>query len=147
MRLWILAIVLAAVVVTSAVYLRSRPSAPSAGTAAGQSAVGCGAVERDYAQHRSGVWVTLDAAVERLLPDEYGRLRHQRFIVRCADGQTILIVNDVSIGTRAPVSIGGMVGVRGQYVWNRLGGLIHFTHHNDSGGQGGWVLWRGRVYS
>lgn len=147
MRFWLAAIFLFAVLIASVVYVRTGPVSPSAGTAAKEAARGCRMVDQDFARRSSEVWVTLDATVERLLPDASGRYRHQRFIVRCQDGHTVLIVNDVSIGRRVPVLVGGAVGVRGQYVWNPEGGLVHFTHHSDTGGQAGWILWHGHVYS
>lgn len=147
MRFWMAVIVLVAVLAGSVAYLRSRPSAPPADTARKHASVGCRLVDRDFFQHRTSVWVTLDAAVQRILPDAVGQYRHQRFIVRCSDGHTVLIVNDVSIGRRVPLSVGGSVGVRGQYIWNPEGGLVHFTHHSDTGGAAGWILWHGRVYS
>jgi len=109
--------------------------------------VGCSEAGRAYLQRQSGLWLTVSSQVMRTLPDEIGTLKHQRFIVRCSSGQTLLIVNDLSIGTRAPVHVGDRVLIRGQYVWNRQGGLLHFTHHSDSGGAGGWIVLRGRVYS
>jgi hypothetical protein len=146
-RFWLAAAALVAVLVVGMIYLRTRPTGPSVNVAARQAAVGCRGVRQDFAHHVSGAWVTLSASVERTLSDSFGRYRHQRFIVQCGSGQTILIVNDVSIGKRVPVSVGGFVGVKGQYIWNAQGGLVHFTHHDDSGGEGGWILWRGRLFS
>jgi hypothetical protein len=129
------------------VYVRTRRSEPSAATAGSQAAVGCRFVSDDFSSHRSGVWVVLGARVQRLLPDSVGQYRHQRFLVRCPAGQTVLVVNDVSLGERVPVRVGDEVGIRGEYVWNFRGGLVHFTHHDPGGGQGGWILRNGHVYS
>jgi hypothetical protein len=113
-----------------------------------QLTAGCAAAQSAYNGRDSGVWLSVSGTVERVLPDGVGRLRHQRFIVRCAGGLTVLVVNDVSIGERVPVRVGSGVGVRGQYEWNPLGGLIHFTHHREGGGQPrGWILYAGRVYA
>lgn len=147
MRFWLASTALIVALVAGIIYLRTRPGVPPRSVAAREAAVGCRAVHQDYVKHMSSVWVTLSAPVERTLPDSVGRYRHQRFIVSCADGQTVLIVNDVSIGQRVPVTVGGKVGVKGQYIWDSQGGLVHFTHHDDSGGPGGWILWQGRVFS
>jgi hypothetical protein len=147
MRFWLASLASIAALIAGVIYLRTRPDAPPRSVAAREAAVGCRAVHQDYVKRVSSVWVTLSATVERELPDSFGRYRHQRFIVRCAGGQTVLIVNDVSIGERVPVMVGATVGVKGQYIWNSQGGLVHFTHHSDSGGPGGWILWRGRVFS
>jgi hypothetical protein len=108
--------------------------------------VGCSDAAGAYGHRRSHVWLTISAPVSRLLPDADGRLRHQRFIVRCPSGLHVLIVNDVSIGERAPVRLGESVAAHGEYVWNDLGGLVHFTHHSQGGSQNGWILAAGRVY-
>lgn len=125
----------------------ATPVSRSPTTPAGPTASGCRAVHTDYTLHRSRVWVTLAAVVTRLLSDSHGQYVHQRFIVRCPAGQTVLIVNDVSIGQRAPVSLGGTVQVKGQYIWDSQGGLVHFTHHDYAGGEGGWIIWRGHTYA
>ncbi|HZU14928.1 MAG TPA: DUF3465 domain-containing protein [Chloroflexota bacterium] len=140
-------VVILGVVVGLAVYLRTHESRPTAEQARRLSAVGCRAAQAAFAVHASGRWLTVHATVSRLLPDSDGRYRHQRFIVRCRSGQTLLIVNDISIGQRVPVARGDAVTVRGQYVWDAEGGLIHFTHHDPAGGTGGWILRHGRVYA
>ncbi|HLJ66786.1 MAG TPA: DUF3465 domain-containing protein [Chloroflexota bacterium] len=128
-------------------YLRISRRSESVAGATQAARIGCTAVEDAFRAHRSGVWLTLGARVQRTLPDEQGTYRHQRFITVCPDGRTVLIVNDVSIGQRVPVVDGATVGVRGQYVWNALGGLVHFTHHDPQGAAGGWILFRSRLYS
>src|SRR5579875_599017 len=89
--------------------IRGQRHEISARDAARAGSIGCRAVERAYAAHDSDIWLTLAGTVVRLLPDTDGRYRHQRFIVRCPSGRTVLIVNDVSIGQRVPVVAGGSV--------------------------------------
>lgn len=132
-------------VVSGIAYVRQQNSPPSPQDAARQVRVGCSQAAAAFHRRESNVWVVLRASVIRILPDEYGRYQHQRFIVQCSSGQTILITNDVSVGSRVPVRPGDHVGVRGQYVWNDHGGLVHFTH--GGGHSGGWILDNGRVYS
>lgn len=129
------------------VWLRLQPHTVSLQTARRDASAGCLSAARDFRARRNGIWVTVAADVERVLPDEHGRYQHQRFILRCSSGQTLLIVNDITIGTRVPVVAGAKTIVRGQYIWNALGGLIHFTHHDPHGGQGGWILYGGKVYA
>ena len=134
-----------ALLVVGLFYTRFNRQTVTVRDASRAGAVGCSQVATGFQKHESGIWLTVSAIIARLLPDSYGRNEHQRFIVRCPSGQTILIVNDVSIGQRVPVGMGQRVVVRGQYVWNRQGGLIHFTHHRD--GNGGWILFQGHVYA
>ena len=134
-----------ALIVAGVLYIRFDRHTVTAGEAIRAGAVGCSQVASGFQQRESGIWLTVSATVTRLLADSYGQYQHQRFIVRCPSGQTVLIVNDVSIGQRVPVGVDQRVVVRGQYVWNAQGGLIHFTHHGD--GNGGWILYRGHVYA
>ncbi|MGI8968072.1 MAG: DUF3465 domain-containing protein [Chloroflexota bacterium] len=138
--------VLVVALVGGIVYLRTRPNDRTPSVAPDVRAT-CSHVQTDFSHRYSQVWVTLTARVVRLLPDSQGQYQHQRFIVQCPSGQTVLIVNDVSIGERAPVRIGQSVSVRGQFIWNNQGGLIHFTHHDPAGGEGGWIIDARRQYS
>src|SRR6185436_6400172 len=100
------------------------------------------AVERAYAEKRSTIQVTAQGVVTRVLEDDSGPAGvHQRFIIRLAGStQTVLVENNVTIGQRAPVVEDKDVLVRGEYVWNDQGGLIHFTHHDpDRSHEGGWI--------
>ena len=137
--------VLIAAVAGSLVWLRAlNNSTPSAASIPKHA--GCGPAARAFADHQSDLWLTVSAPVSRTLSDSIGRFEHQRFILRCASGQTLLVENDVSVGQRAPVQAGDQVTVHGQYIWNSLGGLIHYTHHG-SGAQSGWIALRGKVYA
>ncbi|MGI8827836.1 MAG: DUF3465 domain-containing protein [Chloroflexota bacterium] len=109
--------------------------------------VGCAQVTAADLHRTSSHWVTLRAIVYGLLADSQGRYEHQRFLLRCPSGLTVLVVNDVSIGQRVPVRLGDVVTVRGIYVWNGLGGLVHFTHHSLGAPQGGWILDHSHVYA
>jgi hypothetical protein len=137
----------AVALVVAIVLLRlQQSSGPSASKQRAAMRAACGQARQLFSAHRSNVWVAASARVSRVLPDTQGRYQHQRFVVTCASGQTILIVNDVSIGQRVPERVGDEISVRGQYVWNGQGGLIHFTHHDAQGSEGGWILDNGHVY-
>lgn len=107
------------------------------------------AIAADFAAHRSNVEVTAHGTVERLLSDERSDTgTHQRFILRVEGStHTLLITNNVSIGTRVPVAVGDDVVVHGEYVWNDQGGLVHFTHHDPAlTHEGGWIERQGVRY-
>lgn len=129
----------------SLLWLRAlNNSAPSASSIPQHA--GCGQVSHAFVQHQSSVWLTLSAPVARTLTDSIGQFDHQRFILRCPSGQTVLIENDVSIGRRVPVRRGDLVIVHGQYIWNSLGGLVHYTHHGG-GAESGWIALKGEIYA
>jgi hypothetical protein len=140
-------LVLAALAIAGGiVYLRLTQHGVSLQQARRETPADCSRAAVAFQRQASGVWLVVTGRVARLLPDSYGRFQHQRFILRCSSGQTILIENDISIGRRVPVHTGDVVVVRGQYIWNAQGGLLHFTHQGGPG-EGGWILYRSRLYS
>jgi len=106
------------------------------------------AILRAIAQHRSNVWGVAAGTVVRVLPDDRKGNRHQRFVIRLETGGTLLADYNIDIAPRiAPLEIGDSVVLRGRYVWNEQGGLMHWLHHDPSGAPGGgWVQVRGRIY-
>jgi hypothetical protein len=111
---------------------------------------GTATVERAFAEHRSGIEVTAEGSVTRLLSDDTGPSgTHQRFIMQVKGAtQTLLIDNNVDVGKRVPIANGDGVVVHGEYVWNDQGGLIHFTHHDPNHThEDGWIELKGTRYS
>ncbi len=89
---------------------------------------------------RSEVWVEFEAGVSKLRPDDDDGDRHQRFIVRIADGRTLLVAHNIDIAPRIPLERGDRVVVRGKYVWNDQGGVVHWTHRAESRNRdAGWI--------
>lgn len=93
-----------------------------------------------FEQHRSHVWVDVSGRVARLLPDDNQGSRHQRFIVRTESGLTLLVAHNIDLAQRAPVRVGDSVKLRGEYIWNRQGGILHWTHRDPRERHpGGWI--------
>lgn len=104
-------------------------------------------VEDAYHQHLSGVTVEATGAVERLLPDDTDGTRHQRFILHLALGLSVLVVHNIDVAQRVPVSPKDIVTVHGEYAYNEKGGAIHWTHHDPDGRKvGGWIRFESREY-
>ncbi len=103
---------------------------------------------RAIAERQSGVQVQGEGTVVRLLPDDNEGSRHQRFIVRLASGQTLLIAHNIDLAPRvASVAVGDRVGFYGEYEWNERGGVIHWTHGDPRGWHDdGWIEHRGHRY-
>ena len=96
---------------------------------------------------RSDVEVLAGGRVTRLLADDREGSRHQRFLVRVADTLTVLAAYNLDLGARVPVTVGDSVTLRGEYVWNDRGGLIHWLHRDPANRhEPGWVELRGRRY-
>ncbi len=90
----------------------------------------------------------LAGTVEALLPDDIEGDKHQRFIIRIARNQTLLIVHNIDMAPRVDGLIkGDRVSVKGEYEWNERGGLVHWTHKDpQSSHEDGWIDYRNVRY-
>lgn len=103
---------------------------------------------RESTRFQSGERVETSGEVERVLADDNDGSRHQRFIVRLASGQTLLIAHNIDIAPRvAGLARGDSVSFAGIYEPNDKGGVVHWTHHDPSGRHtGGWIEHNGQRY-
>jgi cold shock CspA family protein len=101
-----------------------------------------------YQAPQSGAQMGGEGLVERVLADDNDGSRHQRFILRLASGQTLLIAHNIDIANRIEaLRIGERVEFYGQYESNPQGGVIHWTHHDPDGNHvAGWLKHNGIVY-
>jgi hypothetical protein len=106
------------------------------------------AIGRAFNTRTSNVQVEGQGTVTRLLADDLEGSRHQRFIVRLASGQTLLIAHNIDIAPRIDgLQKGDRVSFYGEYVWNEQGGMVHWTHHDPQGKHvAGWLKHNGRIY-
>lgn len=79
--------------------------------------------------------------VEALLPDDTEGSQHQRFIIRIARNQTVLVVHNIDMAPKlTTLRKGDRISVKGEYEWNERGGLIHWTHKDPrSNHEDGWI--------
>lgn len=105
-------------------------------------------IGRAFASGTSDVQVEGEGSVTRLLPDDLDGGRHQRFILRLASGQTLLVAHNIDIAPRIDgLKEGDSVRFKGEYVWNEKGGVIHWTHHDPKGRHvTGWVKHNGKTF-
>ena len=105
-------------------------------------------IERAFQNRESNFFVESKGIVEKILSDDVTGRRHQRFIIRLANGQTLLIAHNIDIAPRIPdVQEGDEISFRGEYEWNEKGGFIHWTHHDLLMKRaGGWIEHKGKRY-
>jgi hypothetical protein len=105
-------------------------------------------LESAFQEQRSGIQVTGEGIVTRVLDDDTNGSRHQRFILRLASGQTVLVAHNIDLAPRiASLSPGDTVAFYGEYEWNEKGGLIHWTHRDPNGQhEAGWLKHDGETY-
>ena len=106
------------------------------------------AIARAFNTRTSNVQVEGEGIVERTLADDVDGSRHQRFIVRLASGQTVLITHNIDLAPRVEgLQEGQRINFFGEYVWNSQGGQIHWTHHDPQGRHvAGWLKYKDRIY-
>ena len=87
------------------------------------------------------------ARVIRVLKDDNDGSRHERFLILVGDTLTVLVAHNIDVAPRIPLLAGDSVQVRGEYIWDDRGGVIHWTHHDPQGEhEPGWLRHRGRTY-
>ena len=106
------------------------------------------ALSQAFAQQRSNVQVQGTGTVDRILSDDNDGSRHQRFIIRTASGQTLLIAHNIDLAPRVEgIAEGDSVVFYGEYEWNPQGGVIHWTHRDPQGRhEAGWIEHEGKRY-
>lgn len=108
---------------------------------------GKGILEDAFRQGRSGFMAELEAPVIKILPDDNEGSRHQRFLVKLASGQTVLIVHNIDLAPRVTgLEVDKRISAYGEYIWNEKGGLLHKTHINRGNAPDGWIRHEGRLY-
>jgi hypothetical protein len=98
--------------------------------------------------HQSRVEVCGHAVIAKVLKDDTQGARHQRFILRLASGQTVLIAYNFDLAPRIEgLRAGAPIEFAGEYEWNAQGGVVHWTHRDPAGHHPpGWIRYGGHLY-
>jgi hypothetical protein len=106
------------------------------------------AIATAFHDQQRNIQVQGSGRVTRILADDDDGSRHQRFIVRLASGQTVLIAHNIDLASRlASLQEGDSVEFYGEYEWNAKGGVVHWTHRDPERRHvDGWVRHNGRTY-
>lgn len=104
--------------------------------------------EQLYQDKQSDAQLEITGNVKRILQDDVSGIRHQRFIVEIAGGQTILIAHNIDLSPRIEnLNIGDEISVYGEYEWNEHGGVIHWTHLDPKNKhEAGWIKHNDKQY-
>jgi len=122
------------------------PPPPGGGTASTDN--GAAAIQAAYRAQRSDVQVMAEGVVKKVLSDDRDGSRHQRFLLRLPNRQTLLVAHNIDLAPRIEdLHEGDTVAFYGEYEWNNQGGVIHWTHRDPAGRHvDGWLRHRGRTY-
>ena len=153
--LYRIAIMLLALAAASFIYNRtfstSVPPRVNSAPVAEQSAVSSHSdevIQQAFTQKKRALQVNGKGMVSRILADDNQGSRHQRFILKLASGQTLLIAHNIDLAARIDgLQLGDEVSFYGQYEYNDRGGVVHWTHHDPNGRHvAGWLKHRGKTY-
>ncbi|MBC7982990.1 MAG: DUF3465 domain-containing protein [Candidatus Obscuribacterales bacterium] len=105
-------------------------------------------LRRAFETRQSNVQVQASGVVVRVLTDDNDGSRHQRFIVKLPDAQTVLIAHNIDLAPRvSPLAEGDRVEFFGEYDWNDKGGVVHWTHRDPANKHiAGWIKRDGQSY-
>jgi hypothetical protein len=87
---------------------------------------------------RSNVEVTAEGSIASILGNSGGPSgTHEGFLLHLrgasGHGLTVRVEDNVDLTGQVPLSEGEDVEVRGEYVYDANGGVIHYTHRDPSG--------------
>ena len=97
---------------------------------------------------RSGVTMTADGKLEKILDDNVSGEHDQQFTLRLPSGTTVLVKHNIDVASRIPdLHPGESIRIHGEYEWNESGGTVRATHRDPSGKfDAGWIEYRGQRY-
>ena len=101
-----------------------------------------------FSRHESNLQVSGEGVVIKLLPDDNSGSRHQKFIIKLASGQTLLVAHNIDLAPRlSSIREGDSIQFNGEYEWNKKGGILHWTHRDPNRSHtAGWLKYHGKIY-
>ena len=108
------------------------------------------AICQAFSNQQSRVEVVADGTVTRDLGLRGGRNgTHEGYLLRLNSGcnDVLKVETNVDLTGPVPIHVGDRAIVKGEYEWTRLGGVLHWTHHDPRGRhEGGFVQVGGATY-
>ena len=101
-----------------------------------------------FTNQRSDLQVKGTGIVSRTLRDDEDGSRHQKFIIKLKNGQSLLVAHNIDLAPRVSgIKSGDKVDFYGEYEWSKQGGVIHWTHDDPRGRhKNGWIKHNGKTY-
>jgi Protein of unknown function (DUF3465) len=106
-----------------------------------------------WREQRSYVEVTAQGSAARIFGIRKGPSgAHEGFLLHlrgaAGHGLTVKVEDNIDITGPVPLQAGDDVELRGEYIYDPRGGIIHYTHHDPRGAHPpGYIRVRGRTYT
>lgn len=106
-------------------------------------------LKQAYESQQSDIQVQGEGEVIKILADDNHGSKHQRFILRLDNSQTILVSHNIDLASRiSNLKVGDLVEFYGEYEWNSKGGVIHWTHKDPRNSHAhGWLKHQSKKYN
>ena len=106
-------------------------------------------LKQAFESHQSDLQVQGSGRVIRILADNNKGSKHQKFILKLGNGQTLLVAHNIDLAPRVSnIKVGDDVKFYGEYEWSRQGGVMHWTHRDPSRQHiDGWLKHKGKTYN
>lgn len=94
-------------------------------------------------------FVTITGEITNILPDDLQGSKHQLFLLEVSvqgKVQSVKCAHNIDLAPRVPLEVGDDVQIKGEYIDEKPHDIIHWTHHNPRGGEGGWIRHEGKIY-
>lgn len=99
---------------------------------------------------RVRTFTTLRGTITVLLPDDMQGLKHQlfRFSTKNTDGttHTVQCAHNIDLAPYVPLKVGDPIEIKGEFIEQQPYDIIHWTHHDPKGGEGGYIKVNGKIY-
>lgn len=105
-------------------------------------------LQQAYQTQSNDVQVKGSGYVIRILADDNEGSRHQKFILKLASGQTLLVAHNIDLAPKVKhLKVGDNIRFYGEYEWSRQGGVMHWTHLDPNDRHiAGWLKHKGKTY-
>lgn len=89
-----------------------------------------------------------EGKVYKILQDDTEGSRHQKFVLKFENSKTLLVAHNIDIAKRIPdLQNNDVVVFKGEYEWNKKGGVVHWTHRDPQGKHAdGYLMHNGIIY-
>lgn len=106
--------------------------------------------DRPHHPRQRRTFVVITGTVTDLLPDDVRPPRHQHFVVRYtgASGRInrVKVAHNTDLAPRVPVRPNDSITLKGEFIEATPMDVLHYTHYDPRGGEGGYIRHHGKVY-